>query len=214
MARLKDKVAIITGAAQGIGAEYAREMAKEGAKIVIADIDNGEKLENEIIKNGGNAINIATDVSREDSVENTVRLTVKEYGRLDILVNNAAIFGTLKPKPFLDITVEEWDQLMAVNVRGAFICIKSVIPFMQKQKYGKIINIASGTLFKGSPMLLHYVTSKGAVMTMTRCVSREVGDDNICINTLAPGYVMSENVIGSESFDESFAPTPTKGGRT
>ena len=94
---------------------------------------------------------------------------------------------------------------MAVNVRGAFICIKSVIPFMQKQKYGKIINIASGTLFKGSPMLLHYVTSKGAVMTMTRCVSREVGDDNICINTLAPGYVMSENVIGSESFDESFA---------
>ena len=198
MARLRDKVAIITGAAQGIGAEYAREMAKEGAKIVIADIDNGEKLENEIINNGGNAINITTDVSREDSVEKTVRLTVKEYGRVDILV-------TLKPKPFLDITVEEWDQLMAVNVRGAFICIKSVVPFMQKQKYGKIINIASGTLFKGSPMLLHYVTSKGAVMTMTRCVSREVGDDNICINTLAPGYVMSENVIGSESFDESFA---------
>ena len=212
MARLKDKVAIITGAAQGIGAEYAREMAKEGANIVIADIDNGEKLENEIINNGGNAINITTDVSREDSVEKTVRLTVKEYGRVDILVNNAAIFGTLKPKPFLDITVEEWDQLMAVNVRGAFICIKSVIPFMQKQKYGKIINIASGTLFKGSPMLLHYVTSKGAVMTMTRCVSREVGDDNICINTLAPGYVMSENVIGSESFDESFADfiTPTR----
>ena len=205
MSRLRDKVAIITGAAQGIGAEYAREMAKEGAKIVIADIDNGEKLENEIINNGGNAINITTDVSREDSVEKTVRLTVKEYGRVDILVNNAAIFGTLKPKPFLDITVEEWDQLMAVNVRGAFICIKSVVPFMQKQKYGKIINIASGTLFKGSPMLLHYVTSKGAVMTMTRCVSREVGDDNICINTLAPGYVMSENVIGSESFDESFA---------
>ena len=137
MARLKDKVAIITGAAQGIGAEYAREMAKEGAKIVIADIDNGEKLENEIINNGGNAINITTDVSREDSVEKTVRLTVKEYGRVDILVNNAAIFGTLKPKPFLDITVEEWDQLMAVNVRGAFICIKSVVPFMQKQKYGK-----------------------------------------------------------------------------
>ena len=119
------------------------------------------------------------------------------------LNNFVAIFGKLEAKPFTEISVEDWDNRMAVNVRGVFICAKAVISQMRKQKYGKIINIASGTLFKGTPLLLHYVTSKGAVMTMTRCLAREVGDDNICVNSLAPGLVMSENVLAQENFNDA-----------
>ena len=203
MERLHDRVAIITGAAQGIGAAYARAMAQEGATVIIADLDDGEEIAKEIRENGGKALNVITNVSNESSVENLVSTTVEQYGRIDILVSNAAIFGKLEAKPFTEISVEEWDDLMEVNVRGVFICVKAVIGQMRKQKYGKVINIASGTLFKGTPHLLHYVTSKGAVMTMTRCLAREVGDDNICVNSLAPGLVMSENVLAQESFNDA-----------
>ena len=203
MERLHDRVAIITGAAQGIGAAYARAMAQEGATVIIADLDDGEGIAREIRENGGKALNVVTNVSSELSVESLVSTTVKKFGKIDILVSNAALFGKLEAKPFTDISVEEWDNLMAVNVRGVFICVKAVIGQMRKQKYGKIINIASGTLFKGTPHLLHYVTSKGAVMTMTRCLAREVGDDNICVNSLAPGLVMSENVLAQESFNDA-----------
>ena len=203
MERLHDRVAIITGAAQGIGAAYARAMAQEGATVIIADLDDGQEIAKEIQENGGKALNVVTNVSSELSVENLVATAVEQYGKIDILVSNAALFGKLEAKPFTDISVEEWDNLMAVNVRGVFICVKAVIGQMRKQKYGKIINIASGTLFKGTPHLLHYVTSKGAVMTMTRCLAREVGDDNICVNSLAPGLVMSENVLAQESFNDA-----------
>ena len=203
MERLHDRVAIITGAAQGIGAAYARAMAQEGATVIIADLDDGEEIAKEIQENGGKALNVVTNVSSELSVESLVSTTVEKFGKIDILVSNAALFGKLEAKPFTDISVEEWDNLMAVNVRGVFICVKAVIGQMRKQKYGKIINIASGTLFKGTPHLLHYVTSKGAVMTMTRCLAREVGDDNICVNSLAPGLVMSENVLAQESFNDA-----------
>jgi len=203
MERLHDRVAIITGAAQGIGAAYARAMAQEGATVIIADLDDGEEIAKEIQENGGKALNVVTNVSSELSVESLVSTTVKKFGKIDILVSNAALFGKLEAKPFTEISVEEWDNLMAVNVRGVFICVKAVIGQMRKQNYGKIINIASGTLFKGTPHLLHYVTSKGAVMTMTRCLAREVGDDNICVNSLAPGLVMSENVLAQESFNDA-----------
>ena len=203
MERLHDRVAIITGAAQGIGAAYARAMAQEGATVIIADLDDGEEIAKEIQEHGGKALNVVTNVSSELSVESLVSTTVEKFGKIDILVSNAALFGKLEAKPFTDISVEEWDNLMAVNVRGVFICVKAVIGQMRKQKYGKIINIASGTLFKGTPHLLHYVTSKGAVMTMTRCLAREVGDDNICVNSLAPGLVMSENVLAQESFNDA-----------
>ena len=209
MKRVQDRVAIITGAAQGIGATYAKAMAKEGATVVIADLDDGESVASQIRAGGGEAINITTDVSDESSVAKLASDTVERFGRIDILVANAAIFGKLEAKPFTEITVDEWDNLMAVNVRGVFICAKAVISQMRKQKYGKIINIASGTLFKGTPLLLHYVTSKGAVMTMTRCLAREVGDDNICVNSLAPGLVMSENVLAQENFDDAAVDTNT-----
>ena len=202
MGRIKDRIAIVTGAAQGIGATYAKAMAKEGATVVVADIDDGQAVTQEIQEQGGEALNLVTDVASEDSVASTVAKTVDKFGRVDILVTNAAIFGKLEAKPFTEISVEEWDNLMAVNVRGVFICAKAVVPQMREQNYGKIINIASGTLFKGTPYFLHYVTSKGAVMTMTRCLAREVGDDNICVNTLAPGLVMSENVSALSIFKE------------
>ncbi|MEE2746459.1 MAG: SDR family oxidoreductase [Pseudomonadota bacterium] len=203
MGQLENRVAIVTGGAQGIGASYAKILAKEGASVVIADIEDGQSIVQNIQEGGGIALNIATDVADEKSVLDTVKMTVNEFGRIDILVNNAAMFGTLEPMPFTEITVEDWDALMGVNVRGVFICVKETVPQMRKQKYGKIINIASGTLFKGTPHLLHYVTSKGAVVAMTRCLAREVGEDNICVNTLAPGLVMSENVLKRRNFDDS-----------
>ena len=153
MERLQDRVAIITGAAQGIGAAYARAMAQEGATVIIADLDDGEEIAKEIRENGGKALNVVTNVSNELSVESLVSTTVEQYGKIDILVSNAALFGKLEAKPFTEISVEEWDDLMAVNVRGVFICVKTVIGQMRKQKYGKIINIASGTLFKGLSLI-------------------------------------------------------------
>ena len=129
-----------------------------------------------------------------------VEKTLEHFGSIDILVNNAAIFGTLVPGRFENIDVNEWDNLMAVNVKGPWLCTKAVAPIMRQKGCGKIINIASGTLYKGTPGLLHYVTSKGAIMAMTRVLSRELGEDGICVNTISPGLTMSENVLNSEKW--------------
>lgn len=194
MARLAKKVAIVTGAAQGIGAAYARTLAAEGADVVIADLLDTGPIVAELQKQGGRALGVNVDVTKKASVEQMVEQTLGKFGGLQILVTNAAMFGNLGLKPFLQIESDEWDKLMAVNVRGVFETIKAAVPTMRKQKYGKIINIASGTVFKGSPMLLHYVTSKGAVVAMTRALARELGDDGIRVNCIAPGLVMSANV--------------------
>jgi NAD(P)-dependent dehydrogenase (short-subunit alcohol dehydrogenase family) len=192
--RLQGKVAIITGAAQGIGAEYARALAAEGAAVVAADVLDANPVASAINEKGGKAHAVHCDVTDPASVKAMIATTLERFGRLDILVNNAAMFGNVKRKPFEEIESAEWDRMMAVNVRGAFECAKAVAPTMRSQKYGKIVNIASGTVFKGQTMLLHYVTSKGAIVAMTRSLARELGDDGIRVNTLAPGLVMSENV--------------------
>jgi NAD(P)-dependent dehydrogenase (short-subunit alcohol dehydrogenase family) len=192
--RLSGKVAIITGAAQGIGAEYARALSAEGAAVVVADVLDANPVVSAINDNGGKALAVHCDVTNPASVKAMVAATLERFGRLDILVNNAALFGNVKRKPFEEIESDEWDRMMAVNVRGSFECTKAVAPTMRSQKYGKIVNIASGTVFKGQTMLLHYVTSKGAIVAMTRSLARELGDDGIRVNTLAPGLVMSENV--------------------
>jgi NAD(P)-dependent dehydrogenase (short-subunit alcohol dehydrogenase family) len=192
--RLSGKVAIITGAAQGIGAEYARALSAEGAAVVVADVLDANPVVSAINGNGGKALAVHCDVTNPASVKAMVAATLERFGRLDILVNNAALFGNVKRKPFEEIESDEWDRMMAVNVRGSFECTKAVAPTMRSQKYGKIVNIASGTVFKGQTMLLHYVTSKGAIVAMTRSLARELGDDGIRVNTLAPGLVMSENV--------------------
>jgi NAD(P)-dependent dehydrogenase (short-subunit alcohol dehydrogenase family) len=205
--RLQGSVAIVTGAAQGIGAAYAKAMAAEGAKIVIADvIDGNGGIVDEIRAAGGEAVSIKTDVSSEGAVKALVAETLRLYGKIDILVNNAAMFANLPIKHFTEIDGAEWDKVMAVNVRGPFECAKAVVPAMRANGYGKIINIASGTVFKGTPGYLHYVTSKGAIVAMTRVMARELGADNICVNALAPGLTTSEGVINNPSYtDESLA---------
>ena len=198
--RLEGRVAIITGAAQGIGAVYAHALADEGASVVVSDLLDAGPVAEAIRQAGGRALALKTDVTDPASAQSMVADTVKAFGAIDILVTNAALFGNLSLKPVTEIDSAEWDRVMAVNVRGVFECVKAAVPEMQKRKYGKIVNIASGTVFKGSPLLLHYVTSKGAVVAMTRCLARELGDDGIRVNTLAPGLVMSDNVIANPAW--------------
>ncbi len=202
MGRLDGEVAIVTGAAQGIGAAYARGMAAEGASVVVNDISDPATVVAEITAAGGKALGIVADVTDQKAVDAMVRQTIEAFGRIDILVNNAALFGHIAMSKFEDIAEDEWDAVLRVNIRGVWQMSKAVVPEMRRQKYGKIINIASGTVFKGTPMMLHYVSSKGAIIAMTRAMAREVGDDNICINSLAPGLTESENVANAEQWTD------------
>ena len=201
MGRLEGRVAIVTGSGRGIGAEYAKALAAEGASVAVTDIVATENTVQIIKQAGGEAIGIHCDVTDPDSVHSMVAQTVENFGKLDIMVTNAALFADLDQKPFLEIDEAEWDRVMQVNTRGVFTCVKAAVPEMKKNGYGKIINIASGTVFKGTPMLLHYVSSKGAMVAFTRALSREVGGDGITVNCIAPGLTMSEKVIGAEQWE-------------
>ena len=194
MGRLDGRVAIVTGAAQGIGAAFARAMAAEGARIAIADLDSGQAVVDELKAGGAEAVDVPTDVADEASCRAMVASTVDALGGLDIIVNNAAVFTAVDRKPFDEITVEEWDRVLAVNAKGVWLCCKAAAPEMRKRKYGKIISICTGRIFKGAPFFLHYDASKAAVLGITRSLARELGDDNICVNAIAPGSTMSENV--------------------
>ena len=197
MARLAGRTAIITGGAKGIGRHYTKALAGEGARVMIADIADGADLAQELnsAHGQGTAASTITDVSDEQAVKDLVARTVDSFGKIDILVNNAAMFVALKEQPFTEIDVALWDRVMAVNVRGSFLMAKHVSREMMKARYGKIINIGSGTTTRGIPNMAHYVTSKGAVIAMTRTLSRELGEHGICINTLSPGFTLSETVL-------------------
>jgi 3-oxoacyl-[acyl-carrier protein] reductase len=193
--RLKDKVAIITGSARGIGREYAIRFSQEGAKVVVCDVlDCGETVR-EIEMNGGEVLSLVTDVSSEASTVDLAKKTVERFGRIDILVNNAAVFGGLVLKPFYEVTVEEWDKLMAVNLKGVWLCCKAVFPFMRQQSKGKIINIASSVAFSGNPDFIHYTTSKGGVISFTKALARALGDYNISVNAIAPGLIQTQATL-------------------
>lgn len=193
--RLQGRVAIITGAAQGIGAEYARALALEGAAVVLADVVDASAVADAIKQGGGRALALKVDVTSPESTQRMAQAAVEAFGHVDVLVNNAGLFANLALKPFEQIDSAEWDRVMAVNVRGVFECCKAVVPEMRRRQYGKIINIASGTVFKGTPMMLHYVSSKGAVVAFSRALARELGDAGIRVNTLAPGLTASDNVL-------------------
>jgi NAD(P)-dependent dehydrogenase (short-subunit alcohol dehydrogenase family) len=197
MARLEGRVAIVTGGARGIGRYYARALAAEGARVMIADIADGRDLAAEIAaQHGANSVTSANlDVSDEEQVKQAVAATLARFGQIDILVNNAALFAPLQEQSFAEIDVALWDRVMAINVRGMFLMAKHVAPHMIAQRSGKIINIGSGTAARGIPHMLHYVTSKGAVTSFTRALSRELGPHNICVNTLAPGFTISDSVV-------------------
>jgi NAD(P)-dependent dehydrogenase (short-subunit alcohol dehydrogenase family) len=197
MARLAGRSAIVTGGARGIGRHYSQALAAEGAQVMIADIVDGSALAEEFAgKHGPNAtISMVCDVSDEAQVKSLVASTVERFGKIDILVNNAALYSQLEEGDFTEIDTALWDKVMAINVRGPFLLAKHVVPHMRAKGYGKIINIGSGSTFRGMPQMLHYTTSKGAIIAFTRSLSRAVGGAGICVNTLAPGFTLSDSVV-------------------
>ena len=194
MGRVEGRVIIVTGAAQGLGATYARALAREGGKICVSDLVSSKAVVEEIKAVGGDAIDVSADVSDEEACREMVAKTVEAFGRIDVLVNNAAIFTAVERKKFDEIPVDEWDRMHAVNVRGTWLCCKAAVPEMRRNGYGKIINISTSRVFQGVPFFLHYDSTKGAIIGITRGLSKELGEDNICVNAIAPGSTLSENV--------------------
>lgn len=195
MERLKGKVAIITGAGSGIGKVLATRLAQDGASVVIADLQNHDTAAAAIAKaTGARTLGLKVDVASEADVARMAADTMKTLGRIDILINNAAIFSTLKLRPFEQIDAAEWRKVMEVNTLGVFLCCRACAPHMRAGGYGRIINLASGAPLKGVPNFLHYIASKGAVIAMSRGLARELGKDGITVNSLAPGFTVSENI--------------------
>ena len=198
--RLKDRVAIVTGGATGIGLAIVRRLVDEGAAVVIADIRGADEAASGLASSNQPVVPIEADVSSEDSVNLMVQRTIERLGRIDILVNNAAVSASLALTPFEKLTVAEWRHVLEVNTIGVFLCCRAVAPHLRASKSGRIVNITSGTAFKGAPYLLHHVASKGAVMSMTRSLARELGGDNITVNAVSPGYTLSKGNLENTEF--------------
>jgi NAD(P)-dependent dehydrogenase (short-subunit alcohol dehydrogenase family) len=186
---LAGKVAIVTGASQGIGNAIAKGLAAEGARIVVADLNRAEEAAQEL-----DGVGVTVDVADEAQVEELARDVRKRCGRIDILVNNAGLYASLQMRPFTEIPVDEWRQVMDVNVLSMFLTTRAVVPHMREHGGGRVVNISSGTPFRGVPFLLHYVTSKGAIVALTRALAKELGRDDILVNCVAPGFTMSDGV--------------------
>ena len=194
---LADKVVLVTGAAGGLGRAFAQGFAAEGARLVVADIDKAgvEETAKLLADAGAQAIAVTVDVTDKDSTDALAQAAIDAFGRIDVLINNAAIYATLTRKPFTEIDPGEWDRVMAVNVKGSWLCSASVFPKMT-QPGGRIINIASATVFSGSPLWMHYVASKSAVIGMTRVMARETGEHGVTVNVIAPGFTLTEASLG------------------
>jgi NAD(P)-dependent dehydrogenase (short-subunit alcohol dehydrogenase family) len=188
--RLDGKVAVVTGAAQGIGSAIAHGLADEGARIVVADVQRAEEAAGEF----PDGVGLEVDVADEAAVERMAAAVEERCGGIDILVNNAGLYASLAMRPFTEIPLEEWRRVMDVNVASMFLACRAVVPRMRARGGGKIVNISSGTPFRGVPFLLHYVTSKGAIVAFTRALARELGRDGIHVNCVAPGFTISAGV--------------------
>jgi 3-oxoacyl-[acyl-carrier protein] reductase len=225
--QLKDKVAIITGGARGLGREFAIRFVKEGAKVTICDILECKQTAAEIKALGGQVLALQTDVTSEKDTIDMATKTIKKFGRIDVLVNNAAVYGGIEDKhfarPFEEISVADWDKMMAVNVKGIFLGCKAVAPYMKKQKSGKILNIASTVAYTGASAFLHYTTSKGGVVSLTKGLARSLGAYNINVNAVAPGMTwtqasqtflegkMAEGVLASQVLKRLIKPADITG---
>jgi len=190
--QLKDKVAIVTGAARGLGRAYAEALAREGAAVVAGDVRDCADTVKAIHDAGGRALGVSLDVARLDSCKATADAAVKEFGRVDALVNNAALYANLKGGRFDQLDEAQWDRVMQVNIKGVWNACRAVVPLMRAQKSGSVINISSLAPVYGLPYALDYSMSKGAVIAMTRSLARELGRDWVRVNAVAPSAVMTE----------------------
>lgn len=198
---LEGRVVIITGGGKGIGKVYALEFAKAGAHVVAADIDGmaAQAVAEAIRGESGKAIGVETDVSDAGSTEAMARAARETFGGIDVLINNASLMSVLPRRSWLEIPDEEWDRVMAVNLRGLFLCCRAVFPVMHERGYGKIVNISSSRVWEGNPNRLHYTTSKAGVIGFTRALAREVAEHGITVNAVTPGLTMSDTQVASSS---------------
>lgn len=194
---LEKKVAIVTGGGHGIGRAYCLGLAKEGAKVIVADIDlpAANETKKVVEQNGGSALAVHVDITNEQSTLTMAKEGVKAYGKIDILINNASMLVTIPVSrvSFDKVPLDEWDKVMLVNVKGTWLCCRAVVPYMKEQKSGKIINISSGSIYGGTGLRIHYITSKAGIIGFTRCLARELGEFGITVNTVAPGSTFSES---------------------
>jgi 3-oxoacyl-[acyl-carrier protein] reductase len=198
---LENRTVIITGGGKGIGKVYAQEFAKAGARVVAADIDEAaaKAVADELSILGLQSLGLGTDISSESATQELAQAALDRFGSIDVLINNASLMSVLARRSWLEIPVDEWDRVMAVNLRGMFLACKAVFPAMKAQKRGKIVNISSSRVFEGSPNRLHYTTSKAGVIGFTRAISREVAEFGITVNAVAPGLTASETQVASSS---------------
>jgi 3-oxoacyl-[acyl-carrier protein] reductase len=198
---LEGRVAIITGGGKGISKVYAEEFAGAGAKVVAADIDGeaAEVVAAGIVRNNGEALGLKTDVSDETQANAMAKAAIDRFGGIDILINNASLMSVLARRSWLEIPVKEWDDVMAVNLRGLMLCARAVFPAMKARGRGKIVNISSSRVWDGTPNRLHYTTSKAGVIGFTRALARELGEFNITVNAVTPGMTLSETQVATTS---------------
>jgi 3-oxoacyl-[acyl-carrier protein] reductase len=198
---LTGRVVIVTGGGKGIGKVYAEQFAKAGARVVAADIDGAaaKSVADALTDQGFEGLGLAVDISSEESTTAMAQAALDRFGAIDVLVNNASLMSVLARRSWMEIPVEEWDRVMAVNLRGMFLSCRAVFPVMRARKYGKIVNISSSRVWEGNPNRLHYTTSKAGVIGFTRALAREVGEFGITVNAVTPGMTQSETQVASSS---------------
>jgi NAD(P)-dependent dehydrogenase (short-subunit alcohol dehydrogenase family) len=199
MKRHQGKTVAITGAAAGIGRVLATRFAEEGANVVIVDLRGADEAAADFVRDGYSAIGVLADVANEADTIRWAETAREQFGAVDILVNNAALFSTLKNRPFDEIPADEWRRVMEVNTLGPFLCLKAVVGDMKKRQWGRVVNVASTAAIKGVPNFAHYVASKGALIAFTRAIARELGSWNVTSNAIAPGLTLSDQVLKNEA---------------